>query len=213
MAIPSHAQQPVITPGSVVSAASYTQPVAPGSIVSIFGTNLATAVYTAAGTPLPMTLGGTSVSMNGVPAPLFYVSPTLIQAQAPSSLALTNVAYTTANVVVKSGSGASGPVSVSLYQDAPALFTADESGCGPAAALNLAPDGGWSLNSPSNSAAPGDFVVLFGTGFGIPYPTPPDGSRATAALHFPGAGFMIDGVEAPAQYVGVAPGVVGADQV
>lgn len=80
------AQLPVISQGGVVNAASYTQPVVPGSIMAIFGTNLASGVYSAAATPLPTILGNTSVSMNGVPAPLFYVSPNQINAQVPSSL-------------------------------------------------------------------------------------------------------------------------------
>ena len=59
---------------------------APGSIVFIAGSNLATASAQATSTPLPLTLGGTSVTIGGLPAPLFYVSPELITAQVPFAL-------------------------------------------------------------------------------------------------------------------------------
>jgi uncharacterized protein (TIGR03437 family) len=213
-AIPADAQQPVIAPGGVVSAASYSQPVAPGSIVSIFGTNLANTVSSATATPLLTVLRGTSVSMNGIPAPLFYVSPTQINAQVPSTLALSSAAYATANVVVTTGSGASAPAAVELWLEAPGVFTAQASGCGQAAALNVAPDGSLSPNTASNSAAPGDFVVLFGTGFGAAYFPPPDGSPATAAQNLEiGGGFTIDGGSVQnLQYFGLAPNLVGTDQ-
>jgi hypothetical protein len=53
---------PQFTSAGVVNAASYAQPISPGSIVSIFGTNLANSTATASGIPLPKELGGTSVS-------------------------------------------------------------------------------------------------------------------------------------------------------
>ena len=213
--LPICAQQPIIASGGVVSAASYGQPVSPGSIVSIFGTNLADAVHSAAWTPLPTNLGGTSVTIGGVSAPLFYVSPGQINAQAPTSLSVTYSAFTTANVVVTTGAGASAPAAVSLYVEGPGVFTADGSGCGQAAALNVAADGSFSPNSPLNSAAPGDFVVLFGTGFGLPYFPPADGTPAlgTQTLGY-GSGFSINGAGLfSVPYLGLAPGLVGTDQV
>lgn len=61
------AQLPVIATGGVVNAASYVQPVASGSLVPIFGSNLATGLYTATTLPWPTTLGGTSVLSDSRP--------------------------------------------------------------------------------------------------------------------------------------------------
>ncbi|MFM8393552.1 MAG: hypothetical protein ACKOB4_06460, partial [Acidobacteriota bacterium] len=64
-------------PVTSVSAASYVgqqSPLAPGSIVAAFGTQLATGVQAASTQPLPTTLLTTSVTVNGVTAPLFFVS-------------------------------------------------------------------------------------------------------------------------------------------
>src|SRR5277367_1480693 len=79
------AQTPAFTPAGVVSAASYAQPISPGSIAAIFGSNLATAPLSALGSQLSTTLGGVSVTVNGVKAPLFFVSPGQINFQVPSS--------------------------------------------------------------------------------------------------------------------------------
>jgi hypothetical protein len=94
------------------------------------------------------------------------------------------------------------------------VFTTQGSGCGQAVALNVGPDGRLSPNSPSNSAAPGDFVAVFGTGFGQTYFPPPDGSPALGAQWLEiGGGFTINGGNLQGlQYSGLAPNLVGTDQ-
>ncbi len=201
----------------VVSSASYASPVEPGSLVSIFGSNLATVRASApdAVLPLPMMLGGTSVTFNGVAAPLFFVSPGQINAQMPSSIAAGFIFLSSATVVVSSPNGPSEPAQVSTFTSSPAVFTPDSSGCGPALALNDAPDGTVSLNSYANSAAPGDYVSIFGTGIGTPKTLPADGNAATTADPFLVADdVLLDGVSlAPLQYAGLAPTLVGVDQI
>src|SRR5581483_333074 len=66
----------------VVDAAGFSQgwPIAPGSIISIFGSNLAAEEGAAAGLPLPATINGVSVQIGGRTAPLFYVGPNQINA-------------------------------------------------------------------------------------------------------------------------------------
>ena len=70
----AHAQKPVVFPGGVVNAASFvkkglpTHAVAQGSIAGVFGENLASSTASADRLPLPYTLAGTSVRINGVPA-------------------------------------------------------------------------------------------------------------------------------------------------
>ncbi|MBM3795719.1 MAG: hypothetical protein FJW31_17060, partial [Acidobacteria bacterium] len=58
----------------MVNAADYTAAIAPGSLIAIFGSNLAPATISAASTPLPTALAGASVEVNGQPIPLFFVS-------------------------------------------------------------------------------------------------------------------------------------------
>jgi uncharacterized protein (TIGR03437 family) len=206
---------PVVT--GVVSSASYSSPVQPGSLISIFGSQLALVKASApeAVLPLPTQLGGVEVHVNGVPAPLLFVSPDQINAQMPSSIRADPSYITSASVVVSTPNGDSAPASAAMLWFSPAAFSADSSGCGQAAALNTATDGTVSINSPANSAAPGDYISLFGTGMGIPSVLPADGAAATAADPFTEAfGVSIDNVPANnLQYSGLAPTLVGVDQI
>lgn len=173
------AAKPVVFPGGVVNAASFraaSQPgygISKGSIAAIFGTNLAGAEASAPSVPLPTQLGGTSVTFDGIPAPLFYVSPGQINAQVP------NKASNRPTVVVTTTAGSSDPVSTG-GSGSLGLFTANGTGCGQGAILNVAQDGALSLNTPQNSAAPGSYVAVYGTGLPSDYlyPALPDGAPA-----------------------------------
>ena len=77
---------PALTQGSVVNAASYGTNLAPGSIVSIFGTSLASGTPAASAVPLPTALLGTTVNFGGKQAPLIFVSANQINAQVPTDL-------------------------------------------------------------------------------------------------------------------------------
>ena len=203
---------------AVVNAASYGTPVEPGSLISIFGSNFAGSTAAAQGYPLPPSLAGTSVSVNGSPAPLLYVSPYQINAQLPASTAVPYSALGSAQAVVTTASGSSAPFSFQTAPQAPALFTQDFSGCGQAVAFNVTPDGNLSLNSPSNSAQPGDSISVFGTGFGVPVTAVPDGVATPAQDKFTqsiegelGSGGFITGLGTG--YAGLATGMAGVDQV
>jgi len=76
---------PVISPGRVVNGASYLGAISPGSLAAVFGNNLADGVH-ATQKPdgsFPASAAGVTVSVNGVNAPLIYVSPTQINFQIP----------------------------------------------------------------------------------------------------------------------------------
>ncbi|HQR33744.1 MAG TPA: Ig-like domain-containing protein [Blastocatellia bacterium] len=127
------------TPVTTVSAAAFEQvPVAPDSIVTAFGTQLASSIVIAndadpntPGIQLPTDLAGTTVEVNGRKAGLFFVSPTQINYMMPAA-----TESGTANVVVKFGQTISnGTVMVSRV--APGIFTANSNGRGVPAATVL----------------------------------------------------------------------------
>ncbi len=224
IATPVAAQKPVINPGGIVNAASYQswdQPghvLAPGSIASVFGQGLATETAAATSVPLPTRLGGTSLTVNGAPARLFFVSPDQINFQVPSGGSQTQT------VIVTTSKGSSDPVTTDPYGAGLltnfALFTREASGCGYGAILNVNADGSASVNSPTNSAAPGGYLALFGTGAG-PYATlPQDGAPTPDSPPFPCckndlqiSGATIGGKHAPGLFFGRAPELIGVDQV
>lgn len=71
------------TIGGVSNGASFQQAFAPGMILSVFGAQLAPSTLAAASLPLPLSLAGVSASVNGVPAPLYFVSTGQINIQVP----------------------------------------------------------------------------------------------------------------------------------
>ncbi len=224
-------QKPVAS--TVVNAASYSQSftstvghnIAGGSIATVFGTNLAASTQTANSTPLPFSLGGTSVSVNGVAAPLFYVSPTQINFQAPSPPMSGGAddppgASSAHGIVVVTAAGSSAVYTGQGTDSAMGIFTVDGSGCGRGDVLNVNPDGAVSLNSPANSVSPGSYLTVYSTGLGLVYGGPPDGSPApssplmTASSGAAGVfDSVIDYTLERYNWDGRAPGMIGVDQV
>ena len=192
-------------------------------ILSIFGQNLAPAAVIAGTTVLPFTLAGTSVTVNGVPCPLFYVSPTQINFQMPSNFISdsTPLDSTRFPLIVRSLAGTSSETMLFGTFDSPGLFTQGATGCGPGAIQNVSASRIVSLNSHENSVSPGDFISVFGTGSGFASPPPPDGapalqdplSRFTTLLR---AELGLDGfvkTSIRADFAGPAPGLIGVDQM
>jgi len=211
---PIFAQRPVIDPGGIKNSASYTPGVR--GLVTILGSNLANQTATATTTPLPTTLGGTRVTFGGTPAFLLYVSPKQINVQLPLPGGNTEDPIP---VVVTTAAGSSDPIAADINNFSQVgLFTADSSGCGQASALNVsAATGAVTVNSRTNSASPGDFISLYGTGLYSSRPTipVPDGKPAPPSpLYEAGPdAFSVDfQPQAVATWEGVAPGLIGVDQ-
>ena len=192
---------------AVESAASYaSDSVSPGEIVTLFGLNLGPAAP--AGLQLDssgnvaISLASTQVLFDGTPAPMIYAGPNQVSAVVPFTL--TNP--TTEVQVVNQGM-ASAAFPMSVIAATPAIFTADSSGGGQAAALNQ----DYSLNSDSNPAAAGSIVLLYATGAGQMTPAQADGS-VTGYDNLPQpvlpVKVSIGGVPAQVLYAGAAPGMV-----
>lgn len=179
---------------AVLNAASYSAVVAPGSWVAIFGTNLASASQGAPAVPLPTALGGVSVSVAGLTAPLLYVSPSQINALIPFE---TTIPANTVVPVVVTAPGGSVTYNIRLARDAPAIFT--RNGAGTGLAFVFSPN-----FQAVDTIAPQDVAVLYAAGLG-----PTDSS-----------GRVVDEVEvyigerkAPVLFAGLAPGLPGIYQL
>jgi uncharacterized protein (TIGR03437 family) len=185
--------------------------VAPGEIVSIFGSNLGPAsptvfTLTNAGT-VGTSLAGTTVLFGGSPAPILFGSPTQINAIVPYSISGSSVPV----FVVNQGQ-TSAPVTVAVTSVAPSLFTLNGSGNGQAAAINQ--DN--SINGSANPAKAGSVVSLFATGTGQTNPGGVDGSVTGSVLPLAVVTptVTIGGKSATVQYAGGAPqNVAGVTQI
>jgi uncharacterized protein (TIGR03437 family) len=187
------------------------------AIASIFGANLSTASDIAISQPLPLTLGGSTVTVrdsqgNERLAPLFYVSPTQINYQIP-----VGTAAGVATVYVTSSNGTASACQVTISQVRPGFFTANSSGRGLAAAdvQRVKADGQQSFERVAHFDALGQLV-----------PTPidlgPEGEQVYLVLYGTGLRFRtgigsvtatVGGYAASVVYAGPQPQFAGLDQV
>jgi uncharacterized protein (TIGR03437 family) len=199
-------QSPAINASGVVNAASFTAKFSPGALASVFGTNFTGAGLDAAAQSLPLasSLGGVSVLVNGVAAPVLYSSTTQINFQIPWE-----TKPGTATVVVSTNGFASGSASITVVAAAPELFVQGSH----AAALNS----DFSLNSSSNPAAAGATILAYLTGAGAVSNQPADGAAAGSGSDISDVTSTvtatIGGQTADVSFAGLAPGFVGLWQV
>ncbi len=202
---------PAVFAGGVVNGASFAKgdAVAPGSIVSVFGTSMAQTTGGASSLPLPTTLSGASLTIGGVAAPLFYSSTGQVNAQIPFELAPNS----RPQLVLGTPNAYAVPETITIADVRPGIFTTDSSGAGQGAVTNPA---GTIVDSRSPVIA-GDVVVVYCSGLGATNPSVPTGSPAPGAeplaraLRIPAA--TVDGKTAAVQFGVLVAGFVGLYQV
>ena len=198
---------PRFTSESVVNAASFASgPIAPGEIISIFGTGLgpetpARGVVGPETGRLPVALESVSVLLGGEPSPLLYVGETQINAQVPYEIA----GRSSVQLAVSYGSIDSPRATLAVSPARPALFLIP----GSRSAIVLNEDG--RLNSASQPARLGESVTLFGTGQGETSPPSGTGQMAPvmSAHRIEEVSVMVGGSAAEVVSAGLAPGFAG----
>jgi uncharacterized protein (TIGR03437 family) len=181
----------------VASSASTGTTGSPGMLLSVYGAKLANTTQTASGIPLPFTVAGVSATVNGLPAPLTYVSPGQINLQIPYE------AGTGPAVLGIDNNGQIAGFAFQLAPAAPGIF-ADASG-------NLLPNA---------AVAPGGTTTLYLTGAGDVSPLiatgqAPSSSTPVASLPVPllPLSVTVGGIPALVQFSGIPRGLVGTVQV
>jgi len=206
----------VIGGGAVQSAAAPSSAVAPDSLASLYGAYLAPGIAQAAAQPLPLVLGGVTLSVTDAAgatraAPLLYVSPGQINFVVPDGTVPGSA------TLVVSNASTTQTFTVAVRSVAPTLFSMNGAGSGVAAATAIAVQ---AANPLSQSSVPvfqctgsscasvpirlsGDtsvYVSFFGTGIR---------NRSSLA----NVAVTINGIGVPVLYAGPAPGYTGLDQV
>jgi uncharacterized protein (TIGR03437 family) len=218
--VPLLTEGPALLPFNIFNAASYapiTNPVAPGEFVTLFGANLSSSTQSA-GVPLPATLGGVKVTVNGRPAPLSYVSSSQINIQIPFA---TSESYAT--IQVTTDGKLSNEVTLRANLSAPGVFTLTNDdgtfppGIGPAAVLHA----DYSVVTADNPAKAGETLQLYVTGLGAVTPPVADGAAAPSNPPSQVNDFvsvdildqnLVDSV-ANVTFAGLAPGFAGLYQI
>jgi uncharacterized protein (TIGR03437 family) len=223
------AQPPSIANGGVLNGASFAtgQPITVGSLVSIFGSNLASALAQADTIPLSTNLGGVTVQWaNGgttINAPLVFVAGSQVNAQVPWELVPAG-ATQNVSVTVSANGTTSAPAQVTVGPFSPGIFTA-----GPPTFYAIAQNVDGTLAQAAGSipgltthpVKVGDAIIIYATGLGAVDFPPPDG--AIPPLPAPSANGLVNtltppvvtvgGISAQVLFSGLQPQFVGVNQV
>jgi uncharacterized protein (TIGR03437 family) len=210
---------------AIVNPASYALGLSPGSIATIFGTGLTrgvSGIVQASGASFPYSIRGTSVLVNGLPAPILgianvngveeinFQAPWEVQGAPIPSMPLPQEPFIitknpVATVVVMNNGTASPPMRAPYYTLQPAISTIDGTH-----AIAVRPDD--SLVSAQSPARPGDVLTLYGTGFGPVTPQPPTGAPAGVSRMNTTPTFGIGGRSSTPLYAGLTPTALGLYQ-
>jgi uncharacterized protein (TIGR03437 family) len=198
---------PFVVAGGVVNNLNQVlgAPVAPGTVAAIYGSNLAASAIQAGALPLPTSLGGTQVLIGGIAAPLFYVSPTQINAQIPPELPDNSAP----DVMVLANGNVSIPRTIQLGAVNPGIAAY-------ASGRVIAQHVDYTLVTSDSPAHPGDWIIIYLVGMGATNPAMAANQAAPSTTLTPATvqpTVTIDGVPSTVVFAGLTPGGLALYQI
>jgi uncharacterized protein (TIGR03437 family) len=195
---------------SVVNAGDFGSDIAPGGLISVFGTQLSPVNMASSEIPLPTALANSCLSVNGQPVPILFVSPTQVNAQMPFQ------AVGDVTLILHTPGGTSDNYNLVILPNAPSVFLAS---AGPLTNVptvvrnddNELVTPSHPIHRRSNTA-----LVIYLTGLGQTSPTVVTGQPSPAnplAYSLVPPTVTLGGMNLPVLYSGLAPGMVGVDQI
>lgn len=193
----------------VVNAADYSQSTAPGSLISLLGSNLSPVSQSSSTTPLPTALGESCLTVNGVPVPMLFVSGQQINAQMPYQVE-GNV-----TLILRTPGGVSDNFNLTLFPAAPSIFRSGSNGAETQIPVVLRARNN-ELVTVSNPIHRDDVITVYLTGMGNTSPAveagfPAGASPTPAPVITPVV--RLGDVDLGVEFAGLAPGQVGVYQV
>lgn len=192
----------------VVNAADRTKPVAPGGLIVVQGRDLGPVSIASQEMPLPMALGESCLTVNGLPVPMLLVSPTEINAQLPFQ------AEGNVTMVLRTPGGVSDNYNLTILPTAPSIFRS-ELAPGFTAPL-VVRTANWQVVTASNPVRQNDELTIYLTGMGkvtpeVPAGIPAPGDPAPSVLTQPvvelaGRGLFVD-------FAGLVPNQIGVYEI
>jgi uncharacterized protein (TIGR03437 family) len=204
-------QTPIVTSAGFTNGASFVSGGSPGAIATLFGQHLSrnvNGVVPGSTVPLPNTVAGTSITIDGKPAPIFSVVDQSGSEQISFQVPVNATIGSNIPLVINNGF-TSATIQVPVAQVQPGIFTVDGTN---AAALHA----NYSLISSTQPATAGETILVYCTGLGATNPAVAAGSTAsTTVLSYAATTFTaaIAGQNAPVVFAGLAPGFIGLGQV
>lgn len=199
---------PIITKNGTVDAFNpkVGAALAPGEIIAIYGTNLASQTVTGTTIPLANVLGGTSVQIGNFNAPVYYVSAGQVNAQVPYEV----IPGTTYPVQVTANGNSSTVASVQVVPTAPGVAAF------PSGQIIAQHAADYTLVSTTSPVKAGEFIVLYLGGLGqVDNPVPTGGAALANPLSRPIVTpvLTLNGNAIPVAFAGLSPSVVGLAQI
>ncbi len=163
-----------------MDAATFAGPPSRGSFAAIFGSGLAPETAVAPSIPLPTSLRGVEVTIDGIPAPILFVGPLQINVQVPFGADNDDV-----TVVVRNAAGEDNLVASEIKEASPGIWTVNQMGSGQGWILFAntrvvaAPAGALAaFRFESRPAREGDLLTIFASGLGEVEPPIEDGHNS-----------------------------------
>jgi uncharacterized protein (TIGR03437 family) len=197
------------TISSIVNSADQTAGVAPGGLISIYGSQLSPVSLTSKEIPLPTALGDSCLTVNGISVPMIFVSSAQINGQLPTTVS------GSATLVLRTPGGTSDNYYFTILTTAPRIFRSGTAGpeTGLATITRAVND---ELVTLSNPIHPKDIITIYATGLGVTspavesgYPGPTD--TLASAVSTPVV--TLGGTALSVTYAGLVPGEVGVYQI
>ncbi len=195
----------------VVNAANLSSGIAPGGLISVFGSQLSPVNMATSEIPLPTALANSCLTVNGQPVPILFVSPNQINAQMPFE-SVGNV-----TLILRTPGGVSNNFNLQVLPTAPSVFMSGVAGPETNLPTIVRSDNGL-LVTDSNPIhrSSNEYLVIYLTGLGQTNPAVGDGLPAPSsplaiALNTPAV--SLGGVQLPIAYYGLTPGEVGVYQI
>jgi uncharacterized protein (TIGR03437 family) len=194
---------------SVVNAADGKSPVAPGGLISVYGTQMAPVNMATKEMPLPTALADSCLTVNGVAVPMLFVSNGQINGQLPFNV------DGNATMTLRTPGGVSDNFNFSILAAAPSIFRSGAAGPETGlATITRAVNG--ELVTPTNPLHPGDTAIIYATGLGRTSP-PIDSGMPAPSDPLPAAVITptvtLGGQSMRVDYAGLVPGSVGLYQI
>jgi uncharacterized protein (TIGR03437 family) len=198
---------PIIS--SVVNAANNSTSLAPGALISVYGTSMSPVNVATSQIPLPTALGQSCLSVNGTPVPLLFVSSSQVNAQLPYNVG------GNAALSIHTPGGVSNNFNFTVGVAAPSVFLSGTAG--PLTGLpTIVRTSNNQLVTPTNPIYFNDTLTIYANGLGMTSPQVAAGSPAPTS---PLANAVIQptvtlgGVNLSVSYAGLTPGGVGVYQI
>ncbi|MBZ5725783.1 MAG: hypothetical protein LAP87_12385 [Acidobacteriia bacterium] len=194
---------------AVTNAADGNQPVAPGGLISVWGSQMSPTNIATKQIPLPTALGSSCLTINGVPVPMLFVSPQQINGQIPFNV------DGKATMTLRTPGGISDNFYFTILPAAPSVFRSGTAGPETGLATMVRAQNN-QLVTPTNPIRPNDIITIYATGLGRTSPEVDAGMPAPSdplplAVIVPTV--TLGGVPLDVMYAGLAPGWVGVYQI